>query len=379
VPLRLAYLGVTNALALLRLLPMSDSAKDAEILALRLQITVLERHLHREKIRFAPTDRAFLAALLHKLPRDVLRRIRLLVRPETVLRWHRDLITRRHAAISRPKSAGRPPTVRSIRTLVLRLARENNGWGYRRIHGELLVLGIKVAASTCGRSSRTPASTGTAADIADLGGVPARPSPSHHRRRLLRSLYPQRRQTVRAGDHRAGYTPGACPRRHHPPSAGWVAQAARNLAMDIQDAGYQVKYLIRDRDDKYPALFDAIPADTGIAVVLSGVQIPRMNLIMEWWIQPCRHELLDRTLIWNQTHLLHALREYERHYNAHRPHRGIVNARPLRPLPNRSPIKPRSRTCTSVDAIASAGSSMNTNMPHELHGWVLGTRRAQPQ
>jgi hypothetical protein len=146
--LRLAYLGVTNALALLRLLPMSDSAKDAEILALRHQLTVLERHLHGEKIRFAPTDRALLAALLHKLPRDVLRRIRLLVRPETVLRWHRDLIIRRHAAISRPRSAGRPPTVRSIRTLVLRLARENTGWGYRRIHGELLVLGIKVAAST---------------------------------------------------------------------------------------------------------------------------------------------------------------------------------------------------------------------------------------
>jgi putative transposase len=111
--LRLAYLGVTNALAMLRLLPMSDSAKDAEILALRHQITVLERQLHGEKIRFAPTDRTFLAALLHQLPRDVARRIRLLVRPETVLRWHRDLITRRHATISRPRSAGRPPTVRS--------------------------------------------------------------------------------------------------------------------------------------------------------------------------------------------------------------------------------------------------------------------------
>jgi putative transposase len=78
----------------------------------------------------------------------VLRRIRLLVRPETVLRWHRDLLARRHAAISRPKRAGRPPTVRPIRVLVLRLARANSPWGYRRIHGELLVLGIKVAAST---------------------------------------------------------------------------------------------------------------------------------------------------------------------------------------------------------------------------------------
>jgi putative transposase len=78
----------------------------------------------------------------------VLHRVRLLVRPETVLRWHRDLIAARHARISPPMRVGRPRTVRSIRLLVLRLARENSTWGYRRIHGELLVLGIRVAAST---------------------------------------------------------------------------------------------------------------------------------------------------------------------------------------------------------------------------------------
>jgi putative transposase len=133
---------------MLRLLPISDHAKDAEILALRHQITVLQRQLHGEKVRFDRSDRAVLTALLHRLPRDMLWRVGLLVRPETVLRWHRDLVAHRHAAASRPKRAGRPRTVRSIRTLVLRLARENNSWGYRRIHGELLVLGVKVAAST---------------------------------------------------------------------------------------------------------------------------------------------------------------------------------------------------------------------------------------
>jgi hypothetical protein len=120
----------------------------AEILALRHQITVLERQLHSQRIRFTPADRALLAALLHRLPRTALRQIRLLVRPETVLRWHRDLIAACHARISRPKRVGRPPTVRSIRALVLRLAKENTSWGYRRIHGELLVLGVKIAAST---------------------------------------------------------------------------------------------------------------------------------------------------------------------------------------------------------------------------------------
>jgi putative transposase len=106
--LRLAYLGLTNALAILRLLTMSDGAKDAEILTLRHQIMVLQRQLNGQRIQLAPADRALLAALLHRLPRNVLRRIRLLVRPDTVLRWHGDLMARRHARISRPKRAGRP-------------------------------------------------------------------------------------------------------------------------------------------------------------------------------------------------------------------------------------------------------------------------------
>src|SRR6201985_3441770 len=104
---------------------MSDRDKDMEILALRHQITVLERQLGKTRPRFCPGDRAFLAALLHRLPRGVPGRFRLLVRPQTVLRWHRDVLARRHAARSRPRRPGRPRTVRSIRLLVLRLAREN--------------------------------------------------------------------------------------------------------------------------------------------------------------------------------------------------------------------------------------------------------------
>ena len=114
----------------------------------------------------------------------------------------------------------------------------------------------------------------------------------------------------------------------------WVIQAAIGWAVaPRQDAGSRARFLIRDRDGKYPALFDTILNDTGINVVRTGVRMPRMNAIMERWIQSCRRELLDRTLIWNQTHLLHALRQYEQHYNAHRPHRGISNSRPLHPLP----------------------------------------------
>jgi transposase len=334
VPFRLVYLGVTNALALLRLLPMSERDKDTEILALRHQLMVLQRQLHGEKIQFTRTDRAWLAALLHPLPRDVLRGVRLLVRPETVLRWHRDLIARRHARRSRPKRAGRPRTVRSIRRLVLRLAGENSTWGYRRIHGELLVLGIRVAASTVWEILR------------EAGIDPAPQRTSTTWATFLRS----QAQAILAADFFETTTlTGArlyvlaviehATRRirvlgatAHPTGA-WVTQAARNLLMDLEDAGCQVKYLIRDRDGKYPALFDAILADVGVTVVLSGVRMPRMNSIMERWIQACRHELLHRTLVWNQAHLLHALRDYEEHHNRHRPHRGIANARPLQPLP----------------------------------------------
>ena len=147
--LRLAYLGVTNVFALLRLLPMSSRDKDAEILALRHQLQVLQRQPGPDRARFTPADRALLAALLRRLPGNVLKRLHLVVHPDTVLRWHRDMLARRRVACrSRPRRPGRPRTVRSVRALVLRLVRENPGWGYRRVHGELLVPGVKVAAST---------------------------------------------------------------------------------------------------------------------------------------------------------------------------------------------------------------------------------------
>ena len=169
---------MTNVFTLLRLLPVGDRDKEVGILALHHQIIVLERQLGKARPRFSAADRAFLAALLHRFPRDVLGRFRLLVRPETVLRWHRDLLARRHAARFRPRRPGRPRTVRSIRLLVLRLARENPCWGYRRIHGELLVLGNKVAASTVWeilqQAGIDPAPERTTATWASFPGCPDR-------------------------------------------------------------------------------------------------------------------------------------------------------------------------------------------------------------
>jgi transposase InsO family protein len=332
--LRLAYLGITNAFALLRLLPGNDRDKDTEILALPHQLAVLHRQLGEQRVRFEPADRAWLAALLHRLPKPTLQNLRLLVRPDTVLRWHRNLVARRHEAMSRPRRRGRPPTVRSIRALVLRLVAENPSWGYRRVHGELLTLGVKVAASTVWEILRT-AGVDPAPDRAATTWTQFLRSQAEA---LLAADFVETitltgtRMYVLAVIEHASRRIRILGATAHP-SAAWVTQVARNLLMDIEDAGCRVKYLIRNRDGKYPALVDAILADAGITVVLSGIQIPRMNSIMERWVRTCRHELLDRTLIWNQWHLLYALREYERFYDLHRPHHGIANARPLVPLP----------------------------------------------
>jgi transposase InsO family protein len=275
-----------------------------------------------------------LAALLHRLPRPTLRRLRLLVRPDTVLRWHRDLIARHHAAQSRPKRPGRPRTVRSIRVLVLRLARENPRWGYRRLHGELLVLGVKVAPSTVWEilqeAGIDPAPDRSATTWTDFLRSQAEALLACDFFETV-TLTGTRMFVVAVIEHHTRRIRVLGATAH--PCASWVIQAARNLVMDLQDAGCRAQFLIRDRDGKFPEMFDAILADAGITVVLTGVRMPRINAMMERWVQTCRRELLDRTLIWNQHHLLRALREFEAFYNTHRPHQGIAGARPLRPLP----------------------------------------------
>ncbi len=332
---RLPYLALTGVFAAMRLLPVSDIDKDIEILALRHQLAVLQRQVGRP--RLAPADRVFLAALLHRLPRSRLAELRLIVSPDTVLRWHRDLLRRRHAKKSRPKRPGRPPTVRSIKVLVLRLVRENPSWGYRRVHGELAALGIRVAPSTVWEILKAngvePVPTRDCLSWAVFwrGQACAILAADFFETRTLTGARLFVFAVIEHGTRRVRVL-GATAH----PTAAWTAQLARNLVMDLQDAGATMTYLIRDRDSRYTAAFDAVLADEGITVVKTGIRMPRMNAIMERWIRSCRAELLDRTLIVNQAHLLHALREYETFYNSHRPHRALNAAAPQRPL--RPPI-----------------------------------------
>jgi putative transposase len=154
VGLKLIVLIASRALSLLRLSHRESWWKDAEILMLRHQLSVALRERPRAHSRLTWPDRAWLALLAGALPIDRLAAMRLIVTPGTVLRWHRDIVRRRWARRSRHGRSGRPPVRRDVRPVVLRLARENESWGYRRIHGELASLGITVAASTAwqGRS-----------------------------------------------------------------------------------------------------------------------------------------------------------------------------------------------------------------------------------
>lgn len=236
----------------------------------------------------------------------------------------------------REPRAWRPRTLASIRRLVLRLAAENPSWGYRRIHGELALLAITVAPSTVW-------------EILKTAGV----DPAPHRTTttwaaFLRSQADAilttdfietvtrtgQRQYILAAIHHASRRVHILGTTAHPRHA-WVAQAIRNLLMDLEDAGNlaQVRFVIRDRDAKYPTLIDEMLSAAGITTVLTGVRVPRMNAVTERWVKTLRTELLHRTLIWNETHLRHTLREYERHYNLHRTHRSLAAAAPLRTRP----------------------------------------------
>ncbi|MEV4179460.1 helix-turn-helix domain-containing protein [Nonomuraea sp. NPDC049709] len=234
---------------------MGDRDKDIEILALRHQISVLERQLGADsRVRFAPEDRAFLTELLVSLPREVLRRLRLLVRPDTVLRWHRDLMKRRHARTCRPKRPGRPPTVQSIRALILRLVQENPGWGYRRVHGELSTLGIKVAPSTVWeilkQEGLEPAPERASITWADFLRRQADALLAADFFETI-TLNGQRQYILAVIEHATRRVRVLGTTAH--PSASWVTQAMKSLVMDLDDAGCRARFLLRDRDGKFPA------------------------------------------------------------------------------------------------------------------------------
>ena len=325
---RLAYLLLARVLSWLTLLARSEAAKDVEILVLRHEVDVLRRHNPRPTLSWV--DRALLSALSRLLPVN-LRRLRL-VSPRTLLRWHARLVARRWSYPRR--QPGRPPVAQSIRALVLRMARENPRWGYRRIQGELVGLGHPIAAST----------VWTILKNAGLDPAPRRSGPTwrqfltaqaqailavdfaHVDTVFLRRLYllvviEHGRRRV----HLAGITA-------HPTGA-WVTQQARNLLMDLGDRAEQFRFLIRDRDSKFIPAFDAVFTGADIRIIRTPVRAPRANAIAERFIGTLRRECLDHMLITGRRHLAVVLHEYLEHYNTHRPHRSLNQHPPAGPTP----------------------------------------------
>jgi transposase len=333
--LKLIYLIVFRVVSVLGLSRRESWWKDAEILMLRHQLAAAQRERPRAHSRLTWPDRAWLALLAGTLPVERLAAMRLIVTPATILRWHRDIVRRRWARVAHRGGSGRPPVRRTVRSVVLRLAGENESWGYRRIHGELAGLSIKVAPSTVWRILKS----------AGIDPAPRRDGPGWAE--FLRS----QAQGILALDFftadllNGGKVYVLAVIEHgtrrvrilgatgHPVQA-WVVQQARNLLMDLEDAGTRVKFVLHDRDASFTAAFDAVFQAAGVRIVRSAVQAPRMNSITERWTGSCRRELLDRTLIWNQRHLMMVLREYEDFCNSHRPHRALGQAAPLRPLPD---------------------------------------------
>ncbi|MGW3571612.1 integrase core domain-containing protein [Streptomyces sp. NPDC000941] len=328
VVIRLIYLLVCQTFRWLALFARSSAAKDAEILMLRHQLAIARRS--QPPPRFSWSDRAVMAALLRLVNKQRRNQVALLVTPRSVLRWHARLIAWKWTYPAR--RPGRPPKPVALRQLVVRLARENPGWGYRRIHGELVGLGRNIAASTVWsilkeagidpspqRTDRSwsaflkaQATAIVATDLFHIDTV-------FLRRWFV--LFFIEHDTRRV--HIAGIT------RH--PTGPWVTQQARNYLMDLGDHAQSIRFLIRDRGAYFTDSFDAVFQAIGVRILPTLPHVPRMNAIAERWIGSCRREAADRILITGRRHLHLVVSEYAQHYSQHRPHRSL-GQRPPTPL-----------------------------------------------
>jgi putative transposase len=270
--------------------------KDLGVWVVRHEVQVLRRQVARPKLRAA--DRARLAAAPCHLPRSV--RGARLVTPRTLMRWHRALVRRQWRQQSGQR--GRPPMRPDVRAVVLRLARENPRWGHRRIGGELAKLGHAVSPSTVRRV------------LARAGLDPAPRDSGPGWRKFLRA----QAASIVACDFFTAES--VLLRRHHVlffiahasrrvwlagcttnPNGAWITQQARNLGLELADAG--VRFVIGDRDGKYLGPFDEVLRAGGTRIVKTPVRAPQEHAIAERFVKTVRAECLDCLLILNRRHL----------------------------------------------------------------------------
>ncbi len=283
---------------------------------LRHQVRVLRRTVHRPELREG--DRAFLAAAGRALSRD--RWGSFMVTPQTLLRWHRELVRRKWTY--RRRGPGRPPLDPETADLIVRLGRENPRWGCVRIQGELRKLGIRVGASTVRRILRR----------AGLGPAPRRTGPtwSEFLRAQSRGVLACDFFTVETVFLKTLYVLffiELSTRRVHVagttsrPDSAWVTQQARNLSITGRLEDKHI--LLRDRDSKFSGPFDEVFRTEGLTVVKTPVRAPMANAFSERWVGTARRECLDHVLVFGRRHLQRVLGAYTEHYNRARPHRGL--------------------------------------------------------
>src|SRR5215207_2716997 len=283
-----------------------------------IQLAVLRRQTPRPRLE--PADRALLAAASRVLPRG--RWSCFLVRPETLLRWYRRLVA---GAWTYPhRRPGRSPLDQVLQQLIVRLARENPRWGYQRIKGELLRLGMGVSATairtTLRRHGLDPAPRRTVTtwraflrqQAAGIVACDFLTVDTIWLRRLY-VLFFIEHGTRRV--HLAGVTGN--------PDGAWVTQQARNLLLVLEKRGRRVRFLLHDRDAKFSRSFDDVFRSEGAEVLVTPVRAPRANAYAERWVRTVRTECLDWLLIVGRGHLAQVLRVYVEHYNEHRPHRAL--------------------------------------------------------
>jgi putative transposase len=316
--LSIVYRLVRCLFGLLAVLARSDLSKDAELLVLRHENQVLRRRL-RGRLRWDQADRVWLAALSRLVSRRRWPGV-FPVTPATILRWHRDLIARKWDYRSR-RRPGRPSTGTSVKTLIIRMARENPAWGHRRIQGELARLGHPIAASTVWEILHA----------AGIEPAPRRAGPTWREFLtaqahaiiacdflVVETVLLKRLHVLVFIEHgtRRLHLAGVTAR----PTAAWAVQQARNLAMDLDDRLGTLRFLIHDRDPVFTTAFGEVFKSEGLRIITTLPRTPRMNATCERVIGTLRRELLDRTLILGDRHLDLVLREYVIHYNGHRPH-----------------------------------------------------------
>jgi transposase InsO family protein len=316
---RLLYRLLTN---LARLAVRSGRSKDLELIVLRRQNAVLRRQIARPVL--IDDDRTLLGAIAAALPRQL--RDGWIVRPETLLRWHRQRIAK-HWTQPPARRIGRPPTSAELRQLVVRLASENPTWEHRRIQGELARLGHTIAKISVWQ-------------ILTDNGIDPSPSRSEvtwseflHSQAavacdfftvdtaLLRRYYVLFLIKVDTREvFYAGVTANA--------TGAWTTQAARNLFLRHGEHLDAAQALVRDRGSQFIHSFDEIFRTEGFKILTTPVRTPVANTFAERWIGSIRRELLDHTIIWNRRQLERLVGDYIEHHNQHRPHQSLSQRPP---------------------------------------------------